>query len=53
MHTQPSPYRAVNIFHLGYKNNSVYVIWINTKHLNTVWAEYQFLSFKPVGACKQ
>ena len=26
---------------------------INTKYVNTVWAEYQFLSFKPVGACNQ
>jgi hypothetical protein len=25
---------------------------INTKHINTVCAEYQFLSFKPVGARK-
>ena len=23
---------------------------INTKQINTVWAECQFLSFKPVGA---
>ena len=23
---------------------------INTKHINTVWAEFQLLSFKPVGA---
>jgi hypothetical protein len=22
----------------------------NTKPINTVWAEFQFLSFKPVGA---
>jgi len=26
---------------------------INTKQINTVWAEYQFLSFKPVGARNQ
>jgi hypothetical protein len=26
---------------------------INTKHINTVWAECQFLSVKPVGACNQ
>jgi hypothetical protein len=26
---------------------------INTKHINTVWAEYQFLGFKPVGARNQ
>jgi len=26
---------------------------INTKHINTVWAECQFLSFKPVGARNQ
>jgi hypothetical protein len=26
---------------------------INTKHINTVWAEIQFLSFKPVGAPNQ
>ena len=24
----------------------------NTKHINTVWAECQFLSFKPVGASR-
>jgi len=30
-------------------------VWfeINTKHINTVWAEYQFLSFKPVGSRNQ
>ena len=40
----PSPYLAVNTFHLGYKNQSVYAIvaqvaicsQINTKHINTV-----------------
>ena len=26
---------------------------INTKHINAVWAEYKFLSFKSVGARKQ
>jgi len=26
---------------------------INTKHINTVWAECQFLSFKPVDARNQ
>jgi len=26
---------------------------INTKEINTVWAECQFLSFKPVGAHTQ
>jgi hypothetical protein len=26
---------------------------INTKQINKMWAEYQFLSFKPVGAHKQ
>jgi hypothetical protein len=26
---------------------------INTKEINTVWAEYQFLSFKPVGSHNQ
>ena len=26
---------------------------INKKHINIVWAENQFLSFKPVGARKQ
>jgi len=43
----PSPYLAVNTFHLGYKNQSVYVIvaqvavcsQINTKHINTVCAD--------------
>ena len=42
-----SSYRAVNTFHLGYKNQSVYAVsgtsrcffQINTKHINTVWAE--------------
>jgi len=24
----------------------------NTKHINTVWAECQFLSFKPIGASR-
>jgi len=40
-------YRAVNTFHLGYKKQSVYSVsgtsrrfsQINTKHVNTVWAE--------------
>jgi hypothetical protein len=40
--SRPSPYRAVNTFHLGYKNQSIYVIYgaevtvcseINTKHV--------------------
>ena len=43
----PGPYRAVNTFRLGYKTNQfiVYVAQvavcseINTKHINTVWAE--------------
>jgi hypothetical protein len=26
---------------------------INIKYVNTVWEEYQFLSFKPVGECNQ
>jgi hypothetical protein len=26
---------------------------INTKHISTVWAEYQFFSFKPVGPRNQ
>jgi hypothetical protein len=26
---------------------------INTKPINTAWAEFQFLSFKPVGAQNQ
>jgi hypothetical protein len=26
---------------------------INTKHINTVWAECQFLSFKRIGARNQ
>jgi len=26
---------------------------INTKQTNTVWAECQFLSFKPIGARRQ
>jgi len=42
-----SPYRAVNTFHLGCKNQSVYAIvaqvavcsQINTKHINTVCAD--------------
>jgi len=40
-------YRAVNTFQLGYKNRSVYAVraqvavcsQINTKNINTVWAE--------------
>jgi hypothetical protein len=28
-------------------------VQINTKQINTVWAECQFLSFKPVGAHNQ
>ena len=47
LYIKPSPYRAVNTFHLGYKNQSVYAVsgtvavcsQINTKHINTVWAE--------------
>ena len=43
----PSSYLAVNTFHLGYKNQSVYAIvaqvavcsQINTKHINTVFAD--------------
>ena len=42
-----NPYLAVNTFHLGYKNQSVYAIvaqvavcsQINTKHINTVCAD--------------
>jgi hypothetical protein len=32
-----------------------YAVWseINTKHINAVWAECQFLSFKPAGARNQ
>jgi hypothetical protein len=26
---------------------------INTKHISTLWAEYQILRFKPVGAHNQ
>jgi len=47
LYLKTSPYRAVNTFHLGYKNQSVYAasgtIAVcsekNTKHINTVWAE--------------
>jgi hypothetical protein len=42
----PSPYLAVNTFHLGYKNQSFYGVaqvavcsQIHKKHINTVWAE--------------
>jgi hypothetical protein len=57
----PSSYRAGNTFHLGYKNQSVYVMWgtircfskINTKHINTEGEIRQFLSIKPVDARKQ
>jgi hypothetical protein len=43
----PSPYRAVNTFHLVYKNQSVcdgggtvaVCSQTNTKHINTVWKE--------------
>jgi hypothetical protein len=27
LYLRPSSYRAVNTFHLGYKNQSVYVVW--------------------------
>jgi hypothetical protein len=46
LYLRPSPYRAVNTFHLDYKNQ--FMLWhkslfffpqINTKHINTVWAE--------------
>ena len=48
-----SPYRAVNTFHLGYKNHSVYVVWtevaicsqINTKHINTSWVERKIVEW--------
>ena len=47
----PSPYRAVNTFHLGNKNQSVMIHGaqvavyseINTKHTNTVWAESKII----------
>jgi hypothetical protein len=47
--------------HIVYENQSVMLYGaevavcskINTKHINSVWAEYQFLSFKPVGASNQ
>ena len=47
LYLRPSPYRAVNTFHLRYKNQSVYAVrctsrcfsQINAKHINTMWAE--------------
>jgi hypothetical protein len=47
LYLRPSSYRAVNTFQLGYKNQSIYeevaqvavCSVINTKHINTVWAE--------------
>jgi len=49
---RPSPYRAVNTFHLGYKNQSVAQVavcsQINTKHINTVWAERTVVECKLV-----
>jgi hypothetical protein len=35
------PYRAVNTFHVGYKNQSVYAVSGTNRclHKNTVWAE--------------
>jgi hypothetical protein len=59
---RPSPYRAVNTFHLGYRIQSVYAVsgtlaacpQINTKHINTVWAERTVVECSTVGAsCKQ
>jgi hypothetical protein len=45
--SKPRSYRAVNTSHLGYKNQPVMLYGaevlvcfeINTKHINTVWAE--------------
>jgi hypothetical protein len=47
LYLKPSPYRAVNTFHLGYKNQTVYGVsgtssflsQTDTKHINTVWAK--------------
>jgi hypothetical protein len=45
--SRPTMYRAVNSFHLGYKNQSVFYVsgtsrcsQTNTKHIYTVWAEH-------------
>ena len=55
-----TPYRAVNTFHLGYKNQSVYAVVGTSRCLfsdkyktNRVWAECWFLSFEPAGARNQ
>jgi len=57
---KPRLYRAVNTFHRGYKNQSVFVIGakvaicseINIKHTNTVWKNVKFLNTKPAGASR-
>ena len=57
----PSPYRAVNTFHLGYKTTQIMLYetevvvcsQINTKHINTVGARcglvVKALRYKPAG----
>jgi hypothetical protein len=52
-----SPYRAVNTLHLGYKNQSVNVVYreiiavcseIRTKHIHSLCGQnVEFLSFEP------
>ena len=53
----PSSYRAVNTFHLGYEKQ--FMLYrakvavcseINTRRINTVWAEYTIFDSKPFHA---